>query len=248
MEGLPDGVPFRKPCDYGAKQIREIMNAKDEIKFIIINETPTDEIQMEVATIEEEIGSVAAKTPFKAVAGVLRLVTEERAKDAHFNGNLIREEELEVVSFNMCFEELDELLECSSYLFYEDALSSLKANVEVLEEKKAILLLTYTTAKSNFWLFFFDGKLEDVENLFQAGKSVPGLWLHKTGKKDSMRYKLKDTSTVATIKRDNVIKDKKNDSILHYETSGLTLGSTVTVDDDFCKSVLSSLAADGFLS
>ncbi len=145
MEGLPDGIPFRKPCDYGAKQIREIMHAKDEIKFIIIDEAPTDEIQMEVATTEEEIGFVAAKMPFKAVAGVLRLVTEERAKDAHFNGNLIREEELEVVIFNMRSEELEELLEGSSYLFHEDALSSLKANVEALEEKKAILLPTYTT-------------------------------------------------------------------------------------------------------
>ncbi len=67
MEGLPDGIPFRKPCDYGAKQIREIMNAKDEIKFIIIDETPTDEIQMEVATTEEEIGFVGqARLKLKA--------------------------------------------------------------------------------------------------------------------------------------------------------------------------------------
>ena len=155
VEGLPDGVPFRKPCDYGAKHIRAIMNAKDEIKFIIINETPNDDIQMEVATTEEEMGSVTAKMPFKAVAGVLRLVTEDRAKDAHFNGNLIREEELEVVNLNMRSGELEELLESSSYLFHEDALSSLQANVEALADKKAILLPTYTTAKSNFWLFFF---------------------------------------------------------------------------------------------
>ncbi len=215
MEKLPDGIKFRKPCDYGAKKIREIMNTKDEIKFIIIDETPTDEIQMEVATTEEEMGFVAAKMPFKAVAGVLRLVTEERAKDANFNGNLIREEQLEVVSFNIRSGEVGELLEGSSYLFHEDASSSLKANVEALEEKKANLLPTYMTAKSNFWLFFFDGKLADVENLFRAGENVPGFWLHKIGKKDSKRYKLKDTSTIATIKRENVMKDKKRHRILH---------------------------------
>ena len=57
---------------------------------------------------------------------------------------------------------------------------------------------------------------------------------------------LMDTSTVATIKRCNVIIDQ-NHHILHYETSGLTLGSKITVDDDLCKSVLNSLTADGFL-
>eukprot|EP00112_Aurelia_sp_Birch-Aquarium-sp1_P007290 Seg1794.2 transcript_id=Seg1794.2/GoldUCD/mRNA.D3Y31 product="General transcription factor II-I repeat domain-containing protein 1" protein_id=Seg1794.2/GoldUCD/D3Y31 len=247
VEGLPDGVPFRKPCDYGANQIKLIMKARDSIKFIVLNEIPTDEIQMEVAATEEEIEPVAAEIPFKAVTGVLRLVSEERAKDAHFNGNLIREEELEVVNFKMRCGELEELLEGSSYLFHEDALANLKANIAALAEKKGILLPVYTTSKSNFWLFFFDGKLEDIENLFRAGESVPGLWLHKIGKKDSKRYKLKEASTLVSINKENVIKDKRNRSIISYEITGFTLGSTVTVDDDFSESVFTSLAADGFL-
>lgn len=35
VEGLPDGIPFRRPTTYGIPRLERILLAKDQIQFVI---------------------------------------------------------------------------------------------------------------------------------------------------------------------------------------------------------------------
>ena len=251
--GLPHGIPFRKPCDYGTKQIKDIISASGELKFI--TESQSAEIDQTVGSLADPSSEVPAgegsSIEFHVSdfsAGLLPLVGGDRAKDAQMNRNLIKEDELDVVNIQLREDGIEELLKSSSHLFEESAIISWKANWSSSQKRKALLLPTYRTARCNFWLFYFEGFEAELEKLVESGQAIPGIWLHKIGNKDSRRYKLKPYTSINSVAKDNLIKDSKTKKFLFYEVDILAVGNTITIPENFHTAIYGSLAAAGFLS
>jgi hypothetical protein len=47
VKGLPDGIPFKKPSNYGARQMRKIMECQDDIVFVLVKPIADDTVQKE---------------------------------------------------------------------------------------------------------------------------------------------------------------------------------------------------------
>lgn len=119
VENLPEGIHFKKPFHYGAKQLKAIMDNKDVIKFTTRS----------VSTTIHEARETCNPTPSEILDLLSKVVDRNTADRAVNMIEKIVEEEVEVTNLALDQDERLLLNECSQF-FYADAWHAVGANIQ----------------------------------------------------------------------------------------------------------------------
>jgi hypothetical protein len=217
--GLPEGITFKKPYNYGANQLKKIMESAGNIQFIIdchehgkrdeSSPPPLDEVKNLLAKIA---GSDAAE----------RVLFDSRAN--------ILEEEVEVVDLELSEEERVLLYSCSNY-FSPDAWLAVGQNMQHADTTENLLLPVYTTADERFWLFRSNIRPSRIAKCVFSTK-IRGQWLD-----------LEDNDTYSFV-HDDVITGKNLIRSAHgplYFVLGHAQGKHFALPDQFRNAILNVL-------
>lgn len=147
--GMPEGIPLKKPCFYGSRQVQAIMKKSDDIKFIFKEDNGTEE--------EEEDTEITLEITVADAKAVLGVVIGEEAAATHALNNgrkeLLDEHEVEVQNLKMPNSELHFKLHMCDRFFTKDGALAICSNMAHSEVVGDLVLPTYTT-ESPFWLFY----------------------------------------------------------------------------------------------
>jgi len=169
VHGLPEGITFKKPYNYGRHQLKQIMLAADSIYFMIVSTNePEDQ--------PEENPSDAVSAADDNVQALLSKIGGTEAANRALDGGQIMEEEVEVVDLNLSPAERLTLYALCLQFFSPDAWLSVGANIKHSDEAKSLLLPIYTTAKEQFWLFQTVSKPTRIMKSVTTTK-IRGHWL-----------------------------------------------------------------------
>ena len=173
VEGLPDGIQFKKPYHYGANQRKKIMQAADDIIFVL------DPSRINLDKIREPIAPKANDVePVRSL--LTKIVGAEVAKrvlTSSTTNQKIKEDEVEVLNLVLNEEERILLYSlCPDLYFTHDAWLAVGHNMEHCEDEKGLILPVYTEATEKFWLFYAVAKPLHV---LQAGPqtALRGHWM-----------------------------------------------------------------------
>lgn len=169
VENLPDGVQFKRPFHYGAKQLKMIMENKDKIKFLIhTNEKPdtSNTVNTTVShTLSAAMSTLLSKVVGKEVADRVVRMSEK-----------VTEEEVEVMHLMLEQEERLLLTGCR-HLFEDDAWHAVGANIQHSTQAQGLVVPVFTDSEDeHFWLFY---TVHNPSKLVKASNNhkIKGYWL-----------------------------------------------------------------------
>ena len=137
---------------------------------------------------------------------------------------------------------------CVKY-FTDDGWQSMKANYESTCEHKGYILPVYTESEDPYWLFYYPGKISNLQNMEPETK-VWGYWLNKT--KKQLTYELilcKNTMSIDAINIIGTVFDDEmnsHDPVFLRKEVLLKSKSLVTVPESFHNRVIACLKEYGF--
>jgi hypothetical protein len=212
VQGLPDRIPFRSPTAYGNKQLKEIMESKDSIKFVI--QSVADDVEDNVHT---QPGTQPEKQDHQT-AGIIKLlkkiVDSEIAKQAVYQHILITEEKIELLNVSLSQEERLLLLGKARPFFDLDAWvtlgGTLKHEMATQHDNGAVVPI-FNDADEPYWLFYVPGQISSLCKV-TPNKTVNGYWLDKTTEGYALLH-----NNFTSIKGKNIIKSD-NGIILYLQT------------------------------
>lgn len=223
VEGLPEGVTFKKPYCYGAQQCKSIVEAADSISFKIQSE-PADE---QSGNNEDQ----ANIQPASLVVNdeMMQRILQKVASDVNVEDIVSGRKRLSESDINVedCTLTQDERLilytKCRDY-FDQEAWVTVGHNTkDMSRDAKDLIFPLYTEAEDeDFWLFYCQNQtLFQVENARPSAK-LKGYWLDlkETGDKYSILPALEEIKVISIVKNDH--------GPLYYEKS-LNVNSN---DDD----------------
>ena len=172
---MPEGIDFKKPFNYGASQIKRIMESADEISFILHDPDgelqPVETAPMTTALVNdgkcEEVKKLLEK-----IAGV-----ESATKALESANEKILEGDVEVVDLHLTEQERTLLYAGCSKYFSGDAWLAVGSNMQHSTEIEDLLLLIYTEAEEKFWLFLTKAKPASIAKSVLTTK-LTGRWLN----------------------------------------------------------------------
>lgn len=170
--GMPEGIAFKKPYNYGAHQMKRIMEAADNISFVIRDpeELLESSVSPKASTDSSDIDSI--KRLLEKIAGL------EAVQKVLENANeKILEEDVEVV--DLVLSEHEKLLlynSCSEY-FSPDAWLAVGHNMQHSASHEDLVLPIYTEAEERFWLFLVNEKPSKIAKSVFTTK-IKGRWLN----------------------------------------------------------------------
>jgi hypothetical protein len=138
--GLPDGLTFKKPSSYGARQMRRIAEHQDDIVFVLDNNTIVADFQEKENVLPPK--STGDEIVYKSL--LQKICGEEISKRIIGGGPKVKEEEVEVI--NLQHDQNEQLAlhgECASY-FEKDAWIAAGHNLTHFECVSGIVLPVYT--------------------------------------------------------------------------------------------------------
>ena len=235
MTGLPEGVVFKKPGQYGMKQISNIMKNADNLKFVL-NVSPTDKIPVRDRVTETE------RATYRSV--LKKIIDDDSIISSCLLKNiLIKESDLNVTNIDLSKLEFSLVTTKLKELFDADAFTALVANYKSGEAHQGYILPVYTDTDEPYWLFYYPGSAEGIELLSTEDK-ISGYWLDKTNEEFYNTYKLLNEETC--IVGLNVICDQdKEPGTLRLRRS--ILNDRISIPSSFDTSVLECLAKQDFL-
>lgn len=236
VTGLPEGITFKKPSQYGIKQISNIMKNAQNIHFKII-ESP----QVEKVLTENRKYSDQERECYRSV---LKKVVFEEAKVSMclIRNKLIEECDLVVTDVDLTKSELDLLTGKLKNFFKPDAFATLIANCKSSRTHEGYILPVYTDSDEPYWLFYYPGAAEGIESLSTEDK-IWGYWLDKTS--SELTYKLIKTQKTNIIGLNLICYQDKELGTLRLKTKIFT--SQISIPFGFHTSVLECLAKQDFL-
>lgn len=198
VTGLPEGIPFKKPLNYGTNQLNQIMNHQDDICFHL---TPNANVNNsnEDAPPNGDKDDSSSSDVYKVLS---KVVDEDLVNDILAGKCLIEETELEVTDLQLNEREFQFLAEKCLKYFTEEGWQSMKANYESACEHKGYILPVYTESKDPYWLFYYPDKISNLQNMEPETK-VWGYWLNKT--KKHLTYELILCKNTMSIDAVNII-------------------------------------------
>eukprot|EP00794_Sanderia_malayensis_P002165 gene2165-2458_t len=222
IEGIPDNIPRRK--ENGQPFMPALVPPSSASSGATCNNMtsvapPTTESDNAESEAEAEESHVNVNLP----VCMLKVVDEEVGKRVLNGGAKIQETGIDILN-NLRKGELAELQNRYNEYFTQEALHALTTNYNSLQG--SIIFATYTENPRVFWLFYYEGIEEDIENLSDDG-TVPGCWLDK--KKGRCYHFL---STPTSIKKKSIIKDTRGHVIAwkHKIDEGT---KQLAIDNDF---------------
>ncbi|XP_028416465.1 uncharacterized protein LOC114540547 [Dendronephthya gigantea] len=236
VTGLPEGIVFKKPGQYGMKQISHIMKNADNIKFVL-NVVPTNKIPVCDHVTETE------RATYRSV--LKKIIDDDSVISSCLLKNiLIKESDLNVIDIDLSKSEFSLVTTKLKELFDADALAALVANYKSGEAHQGYILPVYTDTDEPYWLFYYPGSADGIELLSTEDK-IFGYWLDKTKKEfTNTTYKLLNEKTC--IVGLNVISDQdKGPGTLRLKRA--ILNGQISIPSSFDTSVLECLAKQDFL-
>lgn len=230
MTGLPEGIAFKKPGQYGLRQVQQIMEHANEIQFII-----TDNGQDPMLNESEK----------KEYRNILKkIVSDEKVSSCILKNEVIEEQDLEVTDLDLSKREFDLLATKLNHVFKSDALTTLAANYESSRVHQGYILPVYTDTDEPYWLFYYPGSADAIEAL-SAEDKIWGYWLDKTN--DALTYDMLKNVKTFIIGLNMICPQEKELGSLRYKSSILDTCNRITIPSSFDKSILECLAEQGFL-
>ena len=240
VTGLPDGIFVKKPLNYGSSQINKIMKHQEDISFHL---TPNSSVS---SSNEDTDAPSSSKddTSLDVYTKVLSKVVDENLVNEILAGKLlIEEKELEVIDLQLNKQEFQFLTEKCSKFFTKDAWKSLKANFECACEHEGYILPVYTESKEPYWLFYYPGKISDLDGVQEETK-IWGYWLDQT--KEKLIYELILSAKTMSIDAINVIGEKTHEPLFLRRKVVLKNKSLLVLPESFHKRVIACLERHGF--
>lgn len=234
--GLPEGIAFKKPGQYGLKQVRQIMEQAENIKFVITDHgQATNDHALEWRLNEKERETY--------IAVLKKIVDDEKVASCILKNELIEESDLEVTNLDLSKIEFNMLTMKLSHLFHTDAQTTLIANYESSKVHNGFILPTYTETDEpeTYWLFYHPGSAEAIEDLTVEEK-IWGYWLDKTN--GALTYHLMKNKTF--IVGLNLICYQEKELCSIRLKKNISDGQ-ITIPSSFDKAILECLAKQGFL-
>lgn len=180
VEGLPEGIPFKKPNRYGSNQIRKIFEAEPDIMFYPDEQAATlpDENTNSVLSAPNEVSPHVEVDTIQSV--LIKVVgpevTEMVLKDKH----QITEEEVEVIDLKLSNEERLVLYGSCMQYFEPDAWLGCCCNIQHPLEEKGIITPVLSNSGDEgelFWLFYCPNPLKEIIAA-SPKKPISGYWLN----------------------------------------------------------------------
>lgn len=170
--GMPEGIAFKKPYNYGAHQMKKIMEAADSISFVIRDPEELLESSTSPKTSTDSSDMDSVERLLEKIAGL------EAAQKVLQNANeKILEDDVEVV--DLVLSEHEKLLlynSCSEY-FSPDAWLAVGHNMQHSSSHEDLVLPIYTEAEERFWLFLVNEKPSKIAKSVFTTK-IKGRWLN----------------------------------------------------------------------
>ena len=168
--GMPDGIEFKKPFNYGTHQLRKIMESSNEITFVIKDFEELHETSL-FSPLDKTVTMGQVRSLLEKIVGI------DSAKKALQNkGDKILEEDVEVVNLTLTDEEKALLYTCGFEYFSPDAWLAVGHNMQHSTYANDLVLPTYTESEEKFWLFLVNEKPSKISNAVFSTK-IKGRWL-----------------------------------------------------------------------
>ena len=168
--GMPDGIEFKKPFNYGTHQLRKIMKSSNEITFVIKDFEELHETSL-FSPLDKTVTMGQVRSLLEKIVGI------DSAKKALQNkGDKILEEDVEVVNLTLTDEEKALLYTCGLEYFSPDAWLAVGHNMQHSTYANDLVLPTYTESEEKFWLFLVNEKPSKISNAVFSTK-IKGRWL-----------------------------------------------------------------------
>ena len=234
VTGLPSGIEFKKPNNYGNDKINKIMECREKIAFHL-KDNPVD-------CSENKSSHDLFKVFSKVVDGT-------QAKQVVAGRSIIEESDLGVTDFVLSEAEYQQLVTKHNHCFTEDAMISLRANYETSCKHEGYILPIYTESVDPYWLFYFPGNLSDLHQSMQGDQQVWGYWFNTT--KDAFTFQLLLSKKKVSIQPISVIssnQDGDSDTYLFLRQAVLLKNrSKFTMPEMFHNDILTCLDNQGFV-
>ena len=172
--GMPEGIEFKKPYNYGAHQIKSIMEAADSISFLI--QDPEELLESNTLSSSTVTSNDNNMESIKRL--LEKIVGSESAEKVLKNATeKIPEEDVEVINLHLTEDEkLILYASCEKY-FSPDGWLAVGHNLKHSSSSKDLLLPVYTEAEEKFWLFLVNEKPSRIaKSLFTT--RIKGRWLN----------------------------------------------------------------------
>ena len=180
---MPEGIAFKKPGQYGLRQVQQIIEHANDIQFII-----TDNGQV---GSEDTFWQVLNESEKEEYSNILKkIVNNEKVSSCILKNEVIEEHDLEVTNLDLSKREFDILATKLNHIFKSDALTTLTANYESSRVQQGYILPVYTDTDEPYWLFYYPGSADAIEAL-SAEDKIWGYWLDKTD--DALTYDMLKT-------------------------------------------------------
>ncbi|XP_028400764.1 uncharacterized protein LOC114523901 [Dendronephthya gigantea] len=226
VTGLPEGIIFKKPLNYGSDQIKKVMMNAEEIIFHITRERNINDSKL----THDPLASTSELIP-EVVSGKYS----------------IEEKDLEVKDLQITEQEFQHLTTRFRKYFTEDGWNSLKGNYESACNHEGYIIPVYTESDKPYWLFYYPGKISNLLSL-EPNAEVWGYWLNQT--KEQWQYELIFSNKKMSINAINIISVQENGSsepILLRRKIVLKRRSQVVVCQSFHDRVIACLENYGYV-
>ena len=187
VQGLPDGIIFKKPFCYGALQCRAIMEAAETIVFVVTQPSAAEESQHQASTSASH--SVSADVPL-LVKIVEKVASDVNVNDVISGKRILKEEEINVEDCVLDQEERLTLYRNCRKFFDRDAWTAVGHNTrDCSRSPRDLIFPLYTEAEDeDFWLFYCHQEV--ISKVFNGRDStkLKGYWLDRVG--NGKRYRM----------------------------------------------------------
>ena len=165
-----------------------------------------------------------------------KVVGKEKAAACLFKQEKIVEEEIEVLDVDLLSSEFLTLETELKHCFNEDAFTAVKSNYESCRNHCGYILPVYPGSDETYWLFFYPGNAENIENV-QVHDKVLGYWLDKTS--NELCYKLLVGRRKIYIMGLNLVSNDPNKlgSLRLKVTLDAKDGAQITIPQEFDESI-----------
>lgn len=209
VEGLPEGVKFKKPYCYGAQQCKSIVEAADSISFKIQIETADEQSgNNEDHEDQANIQPASLVVTDEMILRILQKVASDvNVEDVVSGRKRLSESDINVEDCTLTQDErLILYTKCRDY-FDQEAWVAVGHNTKDMSRNaKDLIFPLYTEAEDeDFWLFYCQNQtLFQVENARPSAK-LKGYWLDlkETGNKYSILPGLEEIKVISIVKNDH---------------------------------------------
>ena len=235
MTGLPEGIAFKKPGQYGLRQVRQIMEHPNDIQILI-----KDDGQVTNKHIFWQLLNENERKVYRSILN--KIVDDEKVSSCILKNEVIEEHDLEVTNLDLSKTEFDILSKKLNHVFERDALTTLAANYESSRFHQGYILPVYTDTDEPFWLFYYPTSADAFEAL-SAEDKIWGYWLDK--RNEALTYDILENVKTCIIGLNMICSQEKEIDSLRYKSS--ILDARINIPSSFDKSILECLAEQGFL-